>query len=56
MESSRSLSKGHPPAGESQQRTWAKFVRTACTDVLKGACTAVGAGAVSLLVWWIENR
>ncbi|MFF7330386.1 hypothetical protein [Streptomyces sp. NPDC008150] len=56
MDSSGSLSKGHPPADEVQQRSWVKWARTACTDVLKGACTAVGAGAVSLLVWWIENR
>ncbi|MFJ5059591.1 hypothetical protein ACIP96_09195 [Streptomyces nigra] len=55
MESSGSLSESQPVRAE-QRRNWVRWVRTAGVQALKGACTALGAGAISLLVWWIENR
>ncbi|GAB2859359.1 hypothetical protein GCM10027074_28050 [Streptomyces deserti] len=55
MESSGSLSESQPVRAKPQSN-WVKWARTAGAHALKGACGALGAGAISLLVWWIQNR
>ena len=55
MESSGSPGEGHPARVKSQ-RHWVKWVRTLGANAVKGASTALGTGAVSLFVWWLQNR
>lgn len=55
MDSSGSLSKSQP-ARAKPQANWMKRARAAGAHAAKGACSALGAGAISLLIWWIENK
>ncbi|MCX5369067.1 MULTISPECIES: hypothetical protein [unclassified Streptomyces] len=55
MESSGSLSESQPVRAKPQSN-WPKWARTAGVHALKGASSALGAGVITLLVWWIQNR
>jgi hypothetical protein len=55
MKSSGSLQKDHPADAAHWRRVWLRRARTAGAHALQGACTAIGATAVSLLVWWIQT-
>lgn len=55
MESTDSIPESYTPHTTSS-KNWKLWARSAGANVFKGACTALGAGAVSLLIWWFENQ
>jgi hypothetical protein len=55
MESTDSIPEGYTPHITSSTN-WKQWARAAGVNVFKGACTALGAGAVSLLIWWLERK
>lgn len=55
MESTDSISEGYSPH-KTSSTNWKQWARSAGANAFKGACTALGAGAVSLLIWWLERK
>lgn len=55
MESSGSDAGSHI-LGQNRSEQWKLWARIAEANAFKGACTAVGTGAVSLLIWWAQGR
>jgi len=55
MESTDSIPESYTPHMTSSTK-WKRWARTAGANAFRGACTALGAGAVSLLIWWLESK